>query len=660
MFYRCDLSRNFQRESHTMSHLHYAKARSEQEKKDIYDKWHKLINMSQKALDEWAENEDRLLASINRNEAKKEHGGIQSGYDSFHRIKRRKGKPFEDWSAEDFDNASQENGFNGRMLGGEPGDPVGDSGRSKWEISLRNWGHDPALKSSPAHAKWKAWKKKHSGKKASSTPTPSNIILEASRWLKRKTIETRREGVEIDPNVLDEFSTGFQSRLAESVRKHLDSTGALEYLSLQRSVGKLRRDARKIVTAFVLDPKAREVGSTWRVLTALISQFEEMLKASVKVEEDHLRIIEQNFTYKKFKVQSLNLSSFQTRGLLDSISYIEELFSSREMTSVVHEAISKIILRDPDEVEKKKGIAGLYQSYTKSVTILSTASKSKGRFMENFVHETLIHEIGHWVHLSYITQEAREFWDSGWGMISQKEEDFLSENIEKLTITAEDRERYFDLFMKHKGDASKVKKELGALDQLKVHEMSTTFTSEPFMTPKNFRLTKRGKEVAQAFSDPSHYFFEVQGHSRSDYSEEEAIERAFRTIKRIWFKVSGMYEGIGLTMEADKAEEFLSGERALHDQAIIELKEALGIPTDYGRTNVKEDFAETFVGFILNPSQLSEPARWRMGRTLGLSEAGGKKVMRTSAKRVASKYIEALQIRENNKNFIRAYLAQRG
>ena len=143
----------------------YAKPRSDEEKKEIYDKWHKLINMSQKALDSWAENDHRLLASINRDEAKDE-GGIQSGYDSFHRIKRRKEKKFEDWSAEDFDNASQENGFNSRMLGGKPGDPIGGSGMSKWEISLRNWGHDPSLKSSPQHAKWKAWKEKQMKKSA--------------------------------------------------------------------------------------------------------------------------------------------------------------------------------------------------------------------------------------------------------------------------------------------------------------------------------------------------------------------------------------------------------------------------------------------------------------------------------------------------------------
>ena len=140
-------------------------ALSDEEKREVYDKWHGLINMSQKALDSWATDEDRLLASINRQEAKEE-GGIQSGYDSFHRIKRRKSKPFSEWSNDDFLNAKQEIGFNSRMLGGKPGQPVEDTDMSKWEISLRNWGHDPSLKSSPQHSKWKSWKENQTKKEA--------------------------------------------------------------------------------------------------------------------------------------------------------------------------------------------------------------------------------------------------------------------------------------------------------------------------------------------------------------------------------------------------------------------------------------------------------------------------------------------------------------
>ena len=154
-------------------------ARSDKEKKEIYDKWKKLINMSQDALDEWAKNPARLEASLNREKAKDE-GGIQSGLDSLHRIKRRKSKPFKEWTDADFDNASQENGFNGRMLGGKIGQPVGSTGMSKWEISLRNWGHDPNLSSSPANSKYKAWKK-----------TNKDAIAKAKAKAKKKASHVR-------------------------------------------------------------------------------------------------------------------------------------------------------------------------------------------------------------------------------------------------------------------------------------------------------------------------------------------------------------------------------------------------------------------------------------------------------------------------------------
>jgi hypothetical protein len=156
-----------------------AKERSDDEKKEIYDKWKSLINMSEKELKDWGKDPDHLEASLNREEAK-DNGKIQSGYDSFHRIKRRKDKPFEDWTAQDFDNASQENGFNGRMLGGNPGKPVGSTGMSKWEISLRNWGHDPSKPNSPSHTKWKKWKKENEEeiKMSLTKKKKANLILD--------------------------------------------------------------------------------------------------------------------------------------------------------------------------------------------------------------------------------------------------------------------------------------------------------------------------------------------------------------------------------------------------------------------------------------------------------------------------------------------------
>ena len=240
----------------------YAKPRSDEEKKEIYDKWKKLINMSQKALDSWAENDHRLLASINRSEAKSE-GGIQSGYDSFHRIKRRKQKPFDEWTAQDFDNASQENGFNSRMLGGKPGDPIGGSNMSKWEISLKNWGHDPSLKSSPQHAKWRAWKKKHSKK--------------SSIQRKERTSSMRNRKASIH-NVLVAHQQN------QMIRRAIIATGnAKEYEQMRRVYSMILSDSKKASSATMQDameqlndPKVKEkVGLTY--FSEIINNFKKRL-----------------------------------------------------------------------------------------------------------------------------------------------------------------------------------------------------------------------------------------------------------------------------------------------------------------------------------------------------------------------------------------------
>lgn len=193
--------------------------RSDQEKDEIYSDWKRLINMSKDALDKWAENPDRLKASLNRSEADSQ-GDIQSGYDSLHRIKRRVSKPREDWSSEDYDNAAQENGFNSRMLGNEPGAPVPDTGMSKWEISLRNWGHDPSLESSPAYGKWKQWKAKHKGKTASSFKVDMSHY---AKWVKG----------EFEQAVLDREAT-------------LERARAVDIRDLQRRVKELVPEAKDI------------------------------------------------------------------------------------------------------------------------------------------------------------------------------------------------------------------------------------------------------------------------------------------------------------------------------------------------------------------------------------------------------------------------------
>ena len=68
-----------------------------------------------------------------------------------------------------------------------------------------------------------------------------------------------------------------------------------------------------------------------------------------------------------------------------------------------------------------------------------------------------------------------------------------------------------------------------------------------------------------------------------------------------------------------------------YEQAVANdyLKE-LGVPTNYGRRDPFEDFAETFAFFILNPKKLTDRACERMKETLRMSMGGGRLFMRVA------------------------------
>jgi hypothetical protein len=73
----------------------------------------------------------------------------------------------------------------------------------------------------------------------------------------------------------------------------------------------------------------------------------------------------------------------------------------------------------------------------------------------------------------------------------------------------------------------------------------------------------------------------------------------------------------------------------------------LQIPTKYGRTNHKEDFAETFLYYILYPEFLSDIATFRMKKTLWLSGFFGKKIQEKLLRKMIQLMIESLQGRKS-------------
>jgi hypothetical protein len=120
---------------------------TDEEKKEIKKEWKKLINMSLSELKKWSDNDARLGASLSREDAKEK--GIKSGFESLEAIirKKEKLKSGKEWTKNDYDNAKREISFVSRMKGMKNGEKM-ESGYSKRDVSLRNWGHDPKTASS--------------------------------------------------------------------------------------------------------------------------------------------------------------------------------------------------------------------------------------------------------------------------------------------------------------------------------------------------------------------------------------------------------------------------------------------------------------------------------------------------------------------------------
>jgi hypothetical protein len=59
--------------------------------------------------------------------------------------------------------------------------------------------------------------------------------------------------------------------------------------------------------------------------------------------------------------------------------------------------------------------------------------------------------------------------------------------------------------------------------------------------------------------------------------------------------------------------------------------DALEVVTEYGRTDKYEDFAETFMLYMISPEKLTPTAKFRMQRTLSLTGLYGKPVMRKAS-----------------------------
>jgi len=363
---------------------------------------------------------------------------------------------------------------------------------------------------------------------------------------------------------------------------------------------------------------------------APLSKFKEAVKLYADSIQDALdKAAPARFTYSGFPVwNNYRMGDAKCRKLLEGVDYLVALFKKRGLSHLFDESVSRIELV-PDLSDNT---LGLYFSQSRHIVLSYSMFKQSGpgRFME-WVREVLLHEFGHHLHLSILPKEARKVWDSGWDEVKSKKEAL---ELAFRTITRDERVRYYNALKQTSWDVARAAKKLSAVDRVKFGVwLRSPMTGDPLITDKQFRLTKQGQSIALYMTDPELFL-------KREYQlvpEDAEYERQNQTVaKRIADKLGLSYSGtygipIAIVEEMVKADPTMS-------KAVDEALEKLEIVSPYGKTNEKEDFAETFVAFVDAPEKLTPTAKFRMQRALAISGLYGKPVMKL-ADRIVRRFL---------------------
>jgi hypothetical protein len=285
---------------------------------------------------------------------------------------------------------------------------------------------------------------------------------------------------------------------------------------------------------------------------------------------------------------------------------------------------------------------GLYNAQAKRVTVNVDAVKnSPGNQLQDWFTEVLVHEMGHHAE-TLLHPAAWEEWRSAWSEIPSLYEKQRERKKSILTVSAEERLRFFKLFESNNWDPQKVVRKLKGLEKIKyITLLYKTFygTSRGILTSvlTQVRLTKEGQRMVRFFRNPHEEILKgypvklmlTNGDSEESIEELilEDIQKTHEMYRR-FLGVDNSTQGSGPSLDEKVLTMF-----AEEDNSVAEALNALEAPTEYAKTNTKEDFAETFVAYMGNPGALSAKARYRMQRTLWLSGFYGKPIVERVAKR---------------------------
>lgn len=348
------------------------------------------------------------------------------------------------------------------------------------------------------------------------------------------------------------------------------------------------------------------------------------------------------FSYSGFQVDNPeHMGDQMCRALLEGVDHIQGIFKQRGAEKLLSKGLSSVLLR-PHYSHDGNGVA-FYNAHNREIILTTrSVSGSDGAFDLKWVNVVFLHEFGHYVHMTYMTPEAREAWDSEWSGVEQAEKAREEAEDALTTITGPARHRFFQHLQQADFNPTVAAKKLKGTEKVQFGEwLRGPMTGDALITPRQFRPTPDGERVFLFLKNPQGFFLKYYGEER----DEEDIKR----MTVVMHKKLGLDRDDKHYISKDVFKEILSDPSMRKDveEAIAKIQTV----SDYGKTNAKEDFAETFVAFMADPAKLNPKAKFRMQRALSLSGLYGKPVMQLAkqtmdklAERVAARFVTARRV----------------
>ena len=323
----------------------------------------------------------------------------------------------------------------------------------------------------------------------------------------------------------------------------------------------------------------------------------------------------ERFQYAGISVQNpFRFTDSIVKELLSGIDFVKAIFRKRGVPKLLHTGIKEVILAKMGE---RSHTHGLYQKETQTVYLMWDMIGHKARSLKNWINEVFLHEFGHYIHLNFLPTPAKQEWDSGWAEVDEAR-DYIDH------LTGKERKKFFSLIQKNHWNPQRAGRKLKGIQRIKflfwLHEAQIPLIS----SPNQVRLTPYGVTVFQFFQDPEAFISEEYGELPAERFGRVLNRRRKAYLNNLYL---GSYGERDLPIYESTVQKILKKDPLL-DKALDKLE----IPTQYGRSNVKEDFAETFVRFMTQPESLSDLALHRMKRTLWMSGFYGKSVLRLGKK----------------------------